>query len=381
MKRYVDFVRSIFALLLLTHGVSGLCKEIIVGHVAGFSGAVAKEAGSVNLGAKILFDAVNDLGGVGGQKIRLVLADDKYNPESTQKEALGMVGKVSALLPTVGPRNLQILLDSPELASGVLPIVGSIPSRESIVGGASKNLFHIRASDSEQIEKIVQHLLTIGIDKIGLVEYRNPNRSDSVGDVERLLNTRLKRQGLTLAGLGKYDLKPNPDFSAAIASIIQASPKALIVIGPPQLALHPLLKLLKSRNIKLPIYALSYMDARALTQELGDYAKYVVITQVFPNLRDTSLPLIKEFRANYLKYSKSLEPPTFYVLEGYVSAKLIVEAIRLSKDGSAQGVRNGLESMRNFDLGGYIVDFSNASRRGSHFTTLSIVDMNGDLKY
>jgi len=69
------------------------------------------------------------------------------------------------------------------------------------------------------------------------------------------------------------------------------------------------------------------------------------------------------------------------MIEGYISARLIVEAIRRSKDASPDGVRRGLESLRTYDLGDYIVDFSPTRHQGSSFVDLSVIGGRGTLVY
>jgi len=60
---------------------------------------------------------------------------------------------------------------------------------------------------------------------------------------------------------------------------------------------------------------------------------------------------------------------------------LIVEAIRRIKDASPEGVRCGLEQMRSFDLGGYVINFSLTNHEGSSFVDLSMINSLGRLVY
>jgi ABC-type branched-subunit amino acid transport system substrate-binding protein len=64
-----------------------------------------------------------------------------------------------------------------------------------------------------------------------------------------------------------------------------------------------------------------------------------------------------------------------------MSARLIVEAIKRSKDPSAQGVIRGLESMQEFNLGGYTVDWSPTKHTGSSWVDLSIITASGRLLF
>src|SRR6185295_3956768 len=81
-------------------------REILIGHVAGYTGAVSKDSSEMGLGAQVAFDAANERGGFAGRTFRIITADDQYKPEETVRLLRSMVGKVSALLPTTGSSNL-----------------------------------------------------------------------------------------------------------------------------------------------------------------------------------------------------------------------------------------------------------------------------------
>ncbi len=46
-----------------------------------------------------------------------------------------------------------------------------------------------------------------------------------------------------------------------------------------------------------------------------------------------------------------------------------------------QGVTRGLEILRNYDMGGYVVDFSPTKHNGSRFVDLSMIGATGELIY
>jgi ABC-type branched-subunit amino acid transport system substrate-binding protein len=73
--------------------------------------------------------------------------------------------------------------------------------------------------------------------------------------------------------------------------------------------------------------------------------------------------------------------PSHFNLEGYIAGKLLVEAIRRSKDASPAGVTKGLDMLRDYDLGGYVVDFTPSKHTGSQFVDMSIISGSGELIY
>jgi len=368
---------------LVLLAITGLCaaaaraqdREIVIGHVACYNGPVQKDAIEMGIGAQVLIDSVNERGGIDGKRLRLLVADDQFRPELTIKLIADMKGKAVALLPTTGSANSAALVKANVLE---IPLVGTIPSTEIVRNPANRNIFHIRASDREQTERILEQLITVGLTNIAILVPNNPFGEQSTGLVQGYLASR----NLSLAVNAIYLLAgPKADIMPGIKALEGKSYQAVLMFGPPKF-IADLIKELKSRGETAQLYALSYADSKLIVDTAGlKLAHGVVISQVMPNLNTRTMPLVKVFRDDFKKYAKTKGEPTHFNLEGYISAKLIVEAIRKSRDASAEGVRKGLEQLRGYDLGGYIIDFSPTKRQGSNFVDLSVIGVSGGLVY
>jgi hypothetical protein len=94
-----------------------------------------------------------------------------------------------------------------------------------------------------------------------------------------------------------------------------------------------------------------------------DYTRALVNSQVVPSYDDASLPGVAEYRSLMDKHNPSVpdgvrdpgytpQKYSFTSLEGYVNARVIVEALRRAGAGaSRQTFRQALESLRGLDLG------------------------------
>lgn len=349
----------------------------MIGHVAGYTGPVTKDATEMGAGAQVYFDAVNAKGGVLGRKLRLLVVDDHFKPDETVKLIASMNGKVSALLPPVGSANFDKVLKEGVLEKVNFPIIGVIPGVETFRVPLRKNLFHFRAGDFDQLEKVVDLTTSVGQRKIGVLATNNPNGEQVIA----YLNDTLGKRKLKLAAVEKYTIGPKIDWAPIVKGYQKSQPDVIILVGPP-FATAAFVKEAKTAGLSSVLYGLSYTDFRLTAKVAGDQlARGVVIAQVFPNPGNRTLPLIKEFRENFEKYGKVQGVPSHFNLEGYICAKLIVEGIRRSKDGSPQGVIRGLEMLHDYNLGGYIVDFSPTKHNGSVYVELSIIGATGNLVY
>jgi ABC-type branched-subunit amino acid transport system substrate-binding protein len=370
-------LRRALPLLLSLLSASAGAQEILIGHVAGYTGPVMKDATEMGAGAKVLVDAVNSRGGVLGRKVRILVADDNFKPEETAKLIASMSGKVSALLPTTGSANLGLVLKNGVFDKIALPLVGTIPSNESFRTPLRRNIFHFRAGDQAQLEKIVEQLTTVGIKDIAVLARNNPSGAEGAVIVQDAL----QKRDLKLVVHATYDVAAKDGWTPQVKMMTEKKPGAIILLGTPQ-GIADVAKALRVGGVESLLYAVSYADFKLIAKVAGkDLARGFVISQVLPNLNNRTLPLIKSFRDDWDKYANSKEGPSHFNLEGYMSARLIVDAIGRSKDPSPQGVIRGLEQMREYDMGGYVVDFSPAKHSGSNWVDLSMISASGALIY
>jgi len=108
---------------------------------------------------------------------------------------------------------------------------------------------------------------------------------------------------------------------------------------------------------------------------LGNNARGVMVTQVFPDERLTDLPLVREASRLARKSAISLTPA---MLEGYTAAKVAVEALRrCAGTCSRADLVRSLDTL-NIDLGGMKLAYSPTHHSGLEFTDLSIIDDDGN---
>ena len=352
-------------------------REIVIGHVAGYTGPVTKDATEMGQGAQVYIDALNARGGVLGRKVRFLIVDDHFKGDESVKELLALKGKVAAVLPPVGSAQFTQVVKEGVVEKIDYPIVGVIPGIESFREPLRRNLFHFRAGDFDQIAKIIDLTTSVGQTKIGVLATDNPNGEQ----VAAFMTEQLGKKNLKLAAVQKYVIGPKIDWAPIVKGFQQSPPDVIVLVGPP-FATAAFIKDAKAAGLGSALYGLSYTDFRLAAKVAGTQgARGVAIAQVFPNPANRVIPVIKEFRDNFEKYGKVQGVPSHFNLEGYLAAKIVIEAIRRSKDASPAGVIRGLEMIKDWDMGGYVVDFSPTKHNGSRFVDMSIISGSGELIY
>ena len=139
---------------------------------------------------------------------------------------------------------------------------------------------------------------------------------------------------------------------------------------------------LRAAGSAAQIITLSNNASGGFVKQLGANSRGVVVTQVFPNERTLSVKMVQE-AAELAKGTKLELSPA--ILEGYAAAKVLVESLRRmpprAKGETLAATRAkvlaSVGSLKNFDLGGLEVSFSETDHTGLDFTDLSIIDAQG----
>jgi len=363
---------------LLRACVVGLCvysatawAQIKVGQTAGFSGAVAASVKEATDGAKLYFDAVNARGGVGGAQIELISLDDKFDPKLAAANARQLIdGGVVCLFLNRGTPHTQAIM--PLLAENKVPLVG--PSTGAMVLHSPVNpwVFNVRATYQREAERAIAHLSLIGIDRIAIVHVDDSFGADAVVGALKGLKAVNKEP----VALEKYD-RAKPDYTAIVPRIVSKEPQAVMFIGSGT-AIVDGMKALRATGSRAQMVTLSNNASAGFIKELGPLAHGVVVSQVFPYERSIASPVVKE--AIEMAKAKNMEL-TPIMLEGFVSAKVLVEGLRRAGASPTRDrLRRALETFNRVDIGGLEVSYSAADHTGLDYADLSIVGPDGKFR-
>lgn len=349
--------------------------SIVVGQVGPFTGLPVPDAPQLNLGMKAAFARVNAAGGVGGRRIALFELDDTYTGDGFVK-AFGeaMKRKPVALLSPVGSVGLTRMLDDKLLDRADVFVLNAIPGAESLRNPGHAKLFHVRAGDRQQIEKIVGLSSTLGVSRLALLHQNIPMGSSGLA----MTRDAAARSGI--ANLVAFEATTEAASVAdAAAKVKSADAQAVLVIGAPRFMADGVAAL-RAAGFGQFVFALSYAPATLVRQVAGSGSRGVGLAQTFPNPLGVGTPLQREFRAAMTAIEPTLRNYTSFHLEGYITARVFAEAARRASAVSADGVAQALRRMGEIDFGGFRVDFA-TSNVGSRFVDIGVIDADGRLVY
>jgi ABC-type branched-subunit amino acid transport system substrate-binding protein len=309
---------------------------------------------------------VNAQGGVNGRQLKLVTRDDGYEPEKSKAAVRALIEEdnVFALVGSVGtPTGLAAV---PILTEARVPLVGMFTGAEALRQPFNPYVFHVRASYFDETERMVQHLTSLGLKKIGVFYQNDAYGKAGLEGVERAL---AKRQ-LKPVATGTVE-RNTEDVKKALDALVAAQPEAIVQISAYK-ASAAFIKQSRARGFGGQFFNVSFVGSKALSDELGDAGVGVVITQVVPFPFSAAIPVVREYQK--VMADAGQKDGDFSSLEGFLTAKVFVEGLkRAGKNPTREGLVTGIESLRDWDMGGFSVKYGPKDHIGSTFVEVTTI--------
>ncbi len=351
-------------------------SNITIGMSAPLSGPNGAYGQDMKTVITAYFEQINKSGGVNGRKLDLVALDDGYETDRTVANTKKLIeeSKAFALLQYYGSSpTTQAMNDV--FGPAKVPLIGTISGAGTIRQSPKDNpnnkyMFNIRASYADETEAIVNQLVGLGLKSIA-VFYQNDGFGKSGLDGA---TAALKKHNLTPAAVGTVE-RNSLDVDAAVKAIAKGNPQAVIMVTlyKPTAAF---VREMRKAGQNPQFMTLSPVGAEQLVKELDKDARGIGISQVMPYPFNDTTPVVREYQ-RIMQAAKNTTY-TYYGIEAYVTAKVMVEAIRRSgKDLTRDKLVQTLEGMSNADMGGYRVTFTPNERSGSKFVDLTVIGSGG----
>lgn len=344
--------------------------RIVIGQSLGVTGPVASTADEVVSGMKAYFTLANKRGGVNGRSIELRTMDDANLPARTAENTRAMLagGEVFLLAGNLGTAHTAEALKLAE-AAGV-PLICPFSGTASLHGSFNRQLFHIRASYREEVEKMVDHLITVGVRRIAAFYQNDAFGKEGLAAIEEAL----QKRSLKLVA-GATIERGSLDPSAAVKSLKAAEPQAVIMFAVTR-ASAEFVKQMRKAGGSPQFFGISTNANQDFINTLGEYGRGVGNAQVVPSPWNTALPLVKEYQQAMREGGK--DKFSFTSLEGFVCGKVIAEGLRRApKALTREKFVAAMETLAPFELGGFEVRYSATNHNGSRYVDLTVISAGG----
>ncbi|HYD77230.1 ABC transporter substrate-binding protein [Ramlibacter sp.] len=350
--------------------------DIVIGQVAPLSGVLGSTGKQMVVGGDIYFRHVNANGGVHGQAIKVLVADDGYKVPETVRLTKEMLDKpeVVALYGFAGTSNISQLLADRVLEQGGAALVAPYTGGEPLRSPFNPWIFHVRAGYADEAEHMVAQLTTLGMNRIAVMYQDDGFGQAGLAGVEAAV----ARRKLELVAKAGYE-RNTDKVSDAVKAIKAADPQAIIMVAINKPA-AAFVKQYREAGGGAQLFNISVVDPAEIVKLAGvKHAHGLGISQVVPYPYTPKLPAIREYQQLLKKYAPG-EHVNYTSFEQFLGAKVLVEGLRRAGPNPTRAkVIKALESISNFDLGGLMVSYGPQARVGSQFVEVTVIGAGGRL--
>lgn len=355
-----------------TQSVPGVTPNaIVLGQSVVLSGPMAEVGRQYAKGVALAIAESNRKGGIHGRQLDLQTLDDAYDPQRAESNTRQLIEdkQVFALFAYAGT---GATIAGQALAEKVgVPLIAPLTGSDALREKPAANLFFLRASYGDEMDRIVEHQATLGITRIALVYQDDPFGRAA----RRSFEEAMRRQRLAPVAISSVDPQAI-DVAPALAEIGRSQPMA-IVLGTTGKVSTSLLKGIGQGGQRPSIFGLSVLSPALLHAELKGGVGGIVMSQVVPSPWNTKYGIVRQYRA---ALSASTNPAEIHhaSIEGYIAGRVLIEGLRRAgKELTRAGLVNALGGLRKFDLGDFVVDYGNRRHAGSSLVELTILRHDG----
>jgi ABC-type branched-subunit amino acid transport system substrate-binding protein len=346
--------------------------EIRIGMSAAFKGTAAGLGTEFYRGAQAYYDEVNAKGGIYGRALTVVGLDDGYEPLPCVRNTIQFLEKGSVFL-------LSNYVGTPTLTRA-LPVLKRYADQQVVLVGNFtgaqpqrqapyvEHVFNVRASYRQEMAALVDRFWQLGARTFGVYSQADAYGRSGTDGVARALAAR----GARIAAETTYQRGAtfDEDVTPAVDALRRAGVDAVLCTGAYQ-GCGAFVRTARDLGWTVPVSNVSFVGSDAMLwlltrhgQATGrDYTRALVNSQVVPSYEDVSLPGVAEYRTLMDRHKPVVPAPlrdaayvprrfSFIGLEGYVNARVVVEALRRAGSQPTRGgFRQALESLKGLDLG------------------------------
>ena len=343
----------------------------------------------MKLGIETAFKLANAKGGVHGRQLRLIAADDGYEPARTtatmtqlyeKDQVFGLIGNVGTPTAVVA---LPYALDRKMLFFGAFTGAGLLRNDPP-----DRYVFNYRASYAEETAAVVNYL--VKVKRLAPEQIAVFAQQDSYGDagfagVEKAIRSLRGSNDSPILRLGYQ--RNTVDVDDAVAQLQQVQqqksrlPIKAVIMVPTYRAAAKFIEKTRDLYPDMIYTSVSFVGSTALANELmllgKKYATGVIVTQVVPALEGHS-SLVLDYKSALAKYSPG-EAPDYVSLEGYVDATVLVATLQQNGPQlDTEKLVGTFENLRDLDIGlGTPMTFSRSEHQAVHKVWGTQLDADG----
>ncbi len=303
---------------------NGKKVEIVIGATLPLSGNEAVIGKEIFAGMNLVFNKVNEKGGIKGCRIKFYSYDDSFEYPRIVTNLRKLLKKGSVLISLYGYSSMKALL--PHLKSSqalaLFPVVGSLLVRHLDY----KNVIYFRASEKKEISS----LLSAAIKKYNKRDVAIFYEKSDWGKAALRYATDFLEKNFSIKVIAKGSYpQETVNITNAINKIAQGDPTVILCLANSR-ATYNFIRRAINKGLHNCLFLGISRTAAARETLLEARGINLIVSSVVPDPATSKIKIVRQYRedmTNYLpakKYSK-------FSLEGYINAMLLVQVLKSIK--------------------------------------------------
>ena len=349
--------------------------QLLIGQNITLQGGKNDYGVSVQEGIQAYLALINGRGGVNGRQVVLKTLDDDNKAAQAEANARQLVeqDKVFILFGSIeGGPSTAVMKAAVDLK---VPFFGPIAGSPTLRRPHQPLVFPVRAEHREEFRALLAYGKSIGATRVGFM------RSDSETGQQHLANVKLLCDELGMELVA--DLPFKSDISDAqidqlVGQLEKTRAQVVFNHGSPGVY-EKLIRRSRGKALATTFYGVNSGSAQ-MAKHLGPLAHGMVFTQVVPSPWERKTAITREYQEEFSKQKPGREF-SYGSLEGYVTAKALVAALRLAgPEPTRESFLAGLANA-SLDLNGLRAVYSRDQHTGLSFVDLAIVTREGTFRH
>jgi len=325
---------------------SGVKKNtVVIGAITDLTGPAAWWGKGTTKGARILFDYINDEGGIHGRKLKFYVQDNHYDPVKTIAAAKYLISRydVFCLFNICGSTPTVALF--PLIDSEKIPVLPMINQSRQMFDPPKRYVFHAISGVSSQAIVAVDYIMKD-------MKAKSPrlaviNQDDEYGkDAMKGWVRAAKHYGLKVVAQERYK-RGSLDMSSQVLSLKRANPDYVFQAG---VGISSILKEAVKLDFK-PQFIGESGNLMKTIEVAQDAARGFLVAndRATPEEDVSGIVKLKKLAEKYASGTK-VNHGTIW---GYLNAMVVVEGLkRTGKDLDREKFVDALETFKDLDTGG-----------------------------
>jgi branched-chain amino acid transport system substrate-binding protein len=343
-------------------------NTIKIGMVLPLTGPLAGTGNDIAAGTRAAIEAVNQVGGIKGQKIELLIEDDRFDPKASEALSRELVKSkgAHALLSCFG--TVSCLAVAKVAQDTNTPLLGAMAGAEILRDAKYTKVYNVRANASEEVGILLNYLDVLKLNKTPVAV-----QDDGFGNAyaASLKSSAAKHQFAPTNSV-MFDPK-KPDYPAIAAQLLagNTAPPAVLLIAN---TLHSvgIVKALNEAKYYGQILNLAGQANTGFVKSIGAGEQLAVFATVTPSPFDNRSPAADAYRDAWRGLNKN-DNYSYIAFESFLNAQVLIQALKRSANYTASGIDQALGQAGTMKFYELTYSFANKRRQAASYTDLAML--------